>query len=132
METSWMKKLRHVIATSTWLQRPSFVVGGSILVVVLAEYLMEVRFFVSSTIFYLTYWLILTATFSILATAELHRFHREDDRLFVSLFLAGALIGFFSALFKVLAFQELWTAFNILAEPMRTALLALVIGWLFV
>jgi hypothetical protein len=53
----------------------------------------------------------------------------DRERLMVQAFLAGLLLGFIVAIFKLVLYRELWTVFNLLAEPLRTALFGLLVAW---
>lgn len=115
---------------SRFFTSPIVVMSGGVALVVLSEYL-TVIYFKAPIIGTLFYWVLLTATLATIAGVTLHRLHREEDRLLVSTFVVGLTIGLLVAIVKVLFYRELWTAFNLFAEPMRTALYGLVIGWLF-
>lgn len=119
-----------MVKRSRLFTSPIVVMGVGVVLVVLSEYFTIIHFNVP-VIGTLFYWVLLTATLATIAGVTLHRLHREEDRLLVSTFVVGLTIGLLVAIVKVVLYQELWTAFNLFAEPMRTALYGLVIGWLF-
>ncbi|MFA7286085.1 MAG: hypothetical protein WC052_00225 [Patescibacteria group bacterium] len=104
-----------------------------ILIVVLcaAEYGFRYYFSVPAIIGYLTYWLGLSFFFYVVTKNLVVREH-DDMLLFVTIGMTGAVTGLFLALWKVYLYQELWTAFNLIAEPVRTGLYGFMIAWLFV
>ena len=132
MVQSFFISIARTLSRSRFFSSPlALVVLGSALLMVL-EYVTRIRFQTPILISYFFYWIILAGTLGLIAGAAADRLRHEDDRLLVSTFVAGVMLGLLIAIFKVGVHRELWTLFNILAEPMRTGLLGLVIGWLFV
>ena len=56
-------------------------------------------------------------------------------RLFANSFFAGLIVGFGVAFFKLFWYHQLWTVFNLITEPLITALIGLIIvgvgGWIY-
>jgi RsiW-degrading membrane proteinase PrsW (M82 family) len=103
------------------------VVGAGLLI--LNEYFFRTKFNVWPAIPYSVYWLIIAITFSALMFITWQRYQHESERLRIETFLAGIFLGLAIAIYKVFAYRELWTVFNLLAEPIRTALFGLLVTW---
>ncbi len=116
---------------STWFSSPLVLVLSSSLLLIIVEYLTRVRFSPNPFIAYGAYWIVLVVVLYVLTELAAPRLRHEEDRLMVSLFVSGLVIGLALAIYKAIALQELWTLFNLLAEPMRTALVGLIIAWLY-
>ena len=115
------------------LRTSGFIVTVGAGLLVLAEHLFRTRFAaVPATIPYVFYWLLIAGTFTALLLLPWQQYQSEPDRLLVAAFLAGLLITFPVAIYKVFAYRELWTVFNLLAEPIRTSLFGLLLSWLLV
>ena len=78
---------------------------------------------------YVVYWVLLTALF--VGLTELCWRHRAFDEmnLLTRLFVVGGILGLVLAIYRVALHWQLWTVFNILAEPLRTGLYAMAVGW---
>ncbi|PJE75966.1 hypothetical protein COV04_02325 [Candidatus Uhrbacteria bacterium CG10_big_fil_rev_8_21_14_0_10_48_11] len=78
---------------------------------------------------YAVYWIALAGMFIVLARYAWARINPNSTQLLVQAFLVGLGVGLFAALVKVVLYRELWTAFNLFAEPLRTALFGIVLVW---
>lgn len=79
---------------------------------------------------YVVYWSILTGLFVVLSEFTWRQYSIDETHLLTRLFLIGALMGFCLAIYKSIAYMQLWTLFNLIAEPLRTGLYAILIGWI--
>lgn len=68
-------------------------------------------------------------TFALLVSHPWRRLSGDFERLAAKAFLTGLVAGGMIAGYKAFAYQELWTVFNLLAEPLRSALFAVVVTW---
>ena len=68
--------------------------------------------------------------FSSLLLISWQCYQQDEERLMVEAFMAGLIIGLAIAVYKILAYYQLWTLFNLLAEPIRTALFGLLVIWI--
>lgn len=123
--------LRYLERSSVF-SAPLVLVFFSSAILILVEYATRVRFSANVLVVYGAYWVVLGASLLLMTHLAAGRLRHEDDRLMVSIFVAGFVIGLMVATYKVIAHQELWTVFNLFAEPMRTALVGLVVSWLFI
>jgi hypothetical protein len=71
----------------------------------------------------LLYIIILAGLFVALALYPWSRYHFADPAALTKAFLVGVMIGGFLALVKLIMHQELWTVFNLIAEPLRAGLI---------
>lgn len=110
------------------LQSTPLVVGAIGLLVV-NEYVLRVRYGVPPVIPYVLYWLVLAGVFTCLALGPWQRYRRNIEELMVQAFAVGLALGFAVAVYKAYAHWQLWTVFNLLAEPMRTGLFGLLVAW---
>ena len=129
MEKSLKSLINSVRQFRLLRSSPFIILFGSLLLIV-NEYLFRVRFSVPSAIPYMFYWLIIAITFSALVLIPWQRYQQEKERLMVEAFMAGLIIGLAIAVYKILAYYQLWTLFNLLAEPIRTALFGLLVIWI--
>src|SRR3989338_4909146 len=129
MEQSLKNLINSVRQFRLLRSSPFIILFGSLLLIV-NEYLFRVRFSVPSAIPYMFYWLIIAITFSALVLIPWQRYQQEKERLMVEAFMAGLIIGLAIAVYKILVYYQLWTLFNLLAEPIRTALFGLLVIWI--
>ena len=129
MEKSLKSLINSVRQFRLLRSSPFIILFGSLLLIV-NEYLFRVRFSVPSAIPYMFYWLIIAITFSALVLIPWQRYQQEKERLMVEAFMAGLIIGLAIAVYKILVYYQLWTLFNLLAEPIRTALFGLLVIWI--
>ena len=129
MEQSLKNLINSVRQFRLLRSSPFIILFGSLLLIV-NEYLFRVRFSVPLAIPYMFYWLIIAITFSALVLIPWQRYQQEKERLMVEAFMAGLIIGLAIAVYKILAYYQLWTLFNLLAEPIRTALFGLLVIWI--
>lgn len=78
---------------------------------------------------YALYWLILTGLFFFLSEYSWRQYAIDELKLFTRLFAVGFILGLSIAIYRGLYVMELWTLFNLLAEPLRAGLYAILIGW---
>jgi hypothetical protein len=108
--------------------------SGSGVIVIAITLLAGNEFFVQqwlnlAPVAYVIYWLILAGMFSVLARYSWSEVGANSNRLFVQTFTIGLIVGLADALVRVALYRELWTAFNLFAEPLRTALFGMVVVW---
>jgi len=106
-----------------------FIIIISVLSLILNEYFFRIKFNVWPVISYSVYWLIMAMAFSALILIPWQRYQENSERLIVEAFVTGVIIGLAVAIYKIFAYYELWTLFNLLAEPIRTALFGLLVAW---
>jgi hypothetical protein len=108
--------------------------SGSGVVVIAIVLLAGNEFFVQqwlnlAPVAYVIYWLVLAGMFAVLARYSWTAVESNSNRLFVQTFTIGLVVGLTDALVRVALYRELWTAFNLFAEPLRTALFGMVVVW---
>lgn len=107
---------------------PSFYVRKTFALVLLGVALHVLTFIFASPLFY--GWMI-KVVISVLASVAL--FMRRRVSL-ASAAVAGATAGLFmgllTAIVEVAWYRQLWTVFNLIAEPLASGLIGLVAGWL--
>jgi len=114
------------------MQRSRFALISIVTVALcVAEYGLRYYFAVPAIVGYTTYWLVLSCFFYVVAKDLVIR-ERDDILLFVTIVMMGVAVGLCLALWKVYLYQELWTAFNLFAEPIRTGLYGFMVAWLVV
>ena len=127
-----MDYLRIRLAASL-LRSSGFIVTAGAGLLVVAEYLFRTQFAAASAaVPYIFYWLLIAGTFTALILLPWQRYRQESDRLLVAAFLTGLLIAAPVAIYKVIAYHELWAVFNLLAEPIRASLFGLLLSWLLI
>ncbi len=131
MDSSRFSEFFRVIFHSPLVRRPYVIFLLSSFFIILAEYLLHVRWSVSPVIAYVLYWILILSSCALFSVIEFRDLRRSEDRAVVGVMTAAASVGLCVALAKLFFYHELWTVFNILAEPMRTALVALVVAWIF-
>jgi|GEM_PF-1584487 len=129
MSGQWLNLLSAQTGHLLFVKSSGFIIMVSVIFIVFIEYLLRIRFNVSEVAYYLLYWAILSAMFSALTIFSWAEHHTEEERLFIEAFIAGIIAGFLIALYKILAYHEIWVVFNLIAEPLRTALFGLLIVW---
>jgi hypothetical protein len=77
------------------------------------------------------FWAIDVVSFIYVAWAIYLRRHDTFTEAGTASVMMGILIGLFIAIFKLIYFHKVYLIFNLIAEPVRTGLLGLVLAWLF-
>ena len=76
----------------------------------------------SLSLYYLLYWAALSSLFILLAVLPWAEGRYNDTIIITKAFLVGLIVGGVMAILKLSLYQELWTIFNLAAEPLRTGL----------
>lgn len=79
---------------------------------------------------YALYWVVLTALFVVLSEFNWRQYSIDELQLLTRLFVAGVVLGLSLAIYRGVTQWELWTLFNLAAEPLRSGLYAVLIGWI--
>lgn len=121
MPFSWVTLTR-----SAWVQW----ISALVILIVFDVLLTKVWSSAPMWVNYGVYWVVLTALF--VGLTEMCWRHRafDETNLLTRLFVAGCALGFVLAVYRVAIYLQLWTVFNLLAEPLRTGLYAIVVGWI--
>lgn len=112
-----------------WLRSAIFLVLAAMALLILIE-IMIVKNLIPAVIGDTAIWFVLVVSFILLALYPWQRFHRQYDRLFLESFVTGIIVGSVSAVAKFIFNPELWTALNLLAEPVRVGFVAVVVVWI--
>lgn len=129
MELSSFYSIINSIRGVKLLRSAVFIIIVSSLLLILNEYFFRIKFNVWPVFPYTIYWLIMAMAFSALILVPWQRYQENSERLMVEAFFTGVIIGLAVAVYKVFAYYELWTLFNLLSEPIRTALFGLLVAW---
>lgn len=129
MELSSVYRFIDSIRGIKLVRSSAFIVVVSALLLILNEYFFRIKFNVWPAVPYTIYWLIMAMAFSALILVPWQRYQEEQERLMVEAFMAGIILGLSIAVYKIIAYRELWALFNLLAEPIRTALFGLLVAW---
>lgn len=121
MPFSWV-----TLARSAWVQS----ISALVFLLVVDFLLTKVWTGAPMWVNYGVYWVVLTALF--VGLTEMCWRHRafDETNLLTRLFVTGCALGFIIAIYRVALHWQLWTVFNLLAEPLRTGLYAMVVGWI--
>ena len=106
-----------------------FIIVVSVSLLVINEYFLRIKFNVWPAVPYIFYWLIIAIAFFYLLLIPWQRYNENNERLMVEAFMTGIILGLAIAVYKTFAYRELWTIFNLLAEPIRIALFGLLVIW---
>ena len=107
----------------------AFIVLVAAVLLVVNEYVFRTQLNAPPLIPYAFYWMVMALTFAALIIVPWRKFLLDANRLMVEAFVTGLVLGLVIAVYKVIVYQELWTVFNIIAEPIRTALFGLLVAW---
>jgi len=97
-----------------------------IIVVAVAEIVMTIY-----GVSYYFFWAIDIASFIYVAWAIYLRRRDTLAEAGTAAVMTGVMIGLIAAIFKLIYFHKLYLIFNLIAEPVRTGLLGLVLAWFF-
>ena len=122
-------KFIRLVSNVRLFRSAAFIIIAGVGLLILNEYFLRIKFSVWPAIPYVFYWSIIAVTFSALLLAPWQRYQHESERLMIEAFMAGIFVGLAIAIYKVFAYREFWTLFNLLAEPIRTALFGLLVIW---
>jgi cytochrome bd-type quinol oxidase subunit 1 len=85
---------------------------------------------IPSLLNYVLYWAILTGLFVVLSEFSWRQYSIDELQLLTRLFMAGVFLGLMLAVYRGISERELWTLFNLAAEPLRAGLYAVLVGWI--
>lgn len=77
-----------------------------------------------------TLWAVNVALFIVVTWVVLRRRRDEFPEAGTAVILSGVIVGFFVAIVKLATLQKVYLLFNLFAEPVRLAIVGLVVAWL--
>lgn len=115
----------------TFLARRPWVVSVLAIICLVVLDLLVTMFWSGASVWvnYILYWVILTGLFVFLSEYSWRQYAIDEMKLLTRLFVVGFIVGLCVAIYRSLYVMELWTLFNLMAEPLRAGLYAILIGW---